>query len=109
MSESVVTEATAKLLTGASNPDLGQVKSWDPQEVHRQTIFYAGQRVYLCPSIKIGSPDALTPEEGIGIPVTRASRTEVYLQRKKNKELMEARSKMTKVRNNLCSNSQLFQ
>jgi len=97
MSESVVSEATAKLLTGSSNPDFGKIKSWDPQEVSRGSIFYAGQRVFLCPSIKVGSPDALTPEEGIGIPVTRASRTEAYLQKKKNKQMMEARSKMTKV------------
>jgi hypothetical protein len=70
--------------------------SWDPEEVHQRAIFYAGSRVYLCPGKEVGNPDALTPQEGLGIPRNRAARTELYKQKLEADKRAEVRSKMTK-------------
>lgn len=65
------------------------------EEVRQKAIFYAGNRVFLNPKQSVATPDALTPDPALKIPLTRAA-TDIYLSKKNSEAINEARSKMTK-------------
>jgi hypothetical protein len=59
------------------------------KQTHTNTVF-------LNPNLKIGNPDALTPDPSLKVPTTRAAKTENYRQNMKTAAQREKRSKMTK-------------
>lgn len=52
--------------------------------------------MFLNPNLKIGNPDALTPDPSLKVPSSRAAKTENYKQNMKTAAQREKRSKMTK-------------